>query len=87
MAEALAASCPSYLVHPTIPPISWAQNGEMITVILADGWKVSASIQAIKRVLLALESDQEPDPETRVVNEIVPLWQESLFVLVKVSGL
>ena len=43
-----------------------------------------ASIQAIKRVLLALESDQEPDPETRVVNEIVPLWQESLFVLVKV---
>lgn len=47
-----------------------------------------ASIQAIKRVLLALESDQEMDPkmdpETRVVNEIVPLWQESLFVLVKV---
>ena len=43
-----------------------------------------ASIQAIKRVLLALASDQEPDTETRVVNEIVPLWQESLFVLVKV---
>ena len=43
-----------------------------------------ASIQAIKRVLLALEADAEPVTETRVVNEIVPLWQESLFVLVKV---
>jgi len=51
MAEALAASCPSYLGHPTIPPISWAQNGEMITVILADGWKVSASIQAINTLM------------------------------------
>ncbi|MDP1904202.1 MAG: type-F conjugative transfer system secretin TraK [Pseudomonadota bacterium] len=43
-----------------------------------------ARVQAIKRVLLALESDKETDMETRVVNALVPLWQESLFVLVKV---
>jgi len=43
-----------------------------------------ARVQAIKRVLLVLESDKETGMETRVVNDHVPLWQESLFVLVKV---
>lgn len=41
-------------------------------------------IQAVKRVVLALEADKEASMETRAVNEIVPLWRESLFVLVKV---
>jgi conjugal transfer pilus assembly protein TraK len=41
--------------------------------------------QAIKRVLLALESsDDETDMESRATNELVPLWKEAMFVLVKV---
>lgn len=40
--------------------------------------------QAIKRVVLALESDEETDMESRAVNELVPLWKEAMFVLVKV---
>jgi hypothetical protein len=51
MAEALAASVPEHLGMPTIPPISWAQNGDIVTVILADGRKVSASIQEINQIM------------------------------------
>ena len=40
--------------------------------------------QQIKRQLLALQTDTEADTETRVINEIVPLWSEVLFVLTKV---
>lgn len=40
--------------------------------------------QAIKRVLLALESSDETDMESRATNELVPLWKEAMFVLVKV---
>jgi len=40
--------------------------------------------QAIKRVLLALESPDETDMESRAANELVPLWKEAMFVLVKV---
>ncbi|MEO1767693.1 TraK domain-containing protein [Thiobacter aerophilum] len=40
--------------------------------------------QAIKRVLLALESSDETDMESRVTNELAPLWKEAMFVLVKV---
>jgi hypothetical protein len=51
MAEALAASIPPHLGQPTTPPTSWAQDGETVTVILADGRKVSASIQAINALM------------------------------------
>lgn len=40
--------------------------------------------EAIKRVLLALESSGETDMESRTTNELVPLWKEAMFVLVKV---
>jgi len=40
--------------------------------------------QAIKRVLLALESSDETDMGSRETNELVPLWKEAMFVLVKV---
>jgi conjugal transfer pilus assembly protein TraK len=40
--------------------------------------------QAIKRVVMALDSVVESELETRVVNEVVPLWNEAMFVLVKV---
>lgn len=40
--------------------------------------------QAIKRVVLALESETEGDFDVRRSNEIVPLWKEAMFVLVKV---
>lgn len=40
--------------------------------------------QAIKRVLLALESSDVTDIESRVTNELVPLWKEAMFVLVRV---
>lgn len=40
--------------------------------------------QAIKKVVLALASEENGDLEVREVNEIVPLWEEALFVLVKV---
>lgn len=45
--------------------------------------KDSARSQAIKRVVLALDADGETDMESRVANELVPLWKEALFVLVK----
>ena len=34
-----------------MPPISWAQDGEIVTVILADGRKVSASIQDVNKLM------------------------------------
>lgn len=40
--------------------------------------------QAIKQVLLALESPEETEFETRKTNELVPLWKEAMFVLVKI---
>lgn len=46
--------------------------------------KDSARSQAIKRVVLALDADGEMDMESRVANELVPLWKEALFVLVKI---
>lgn len=46
--------------------------------------KDSARSQAIKRVVLALDADGETDMESRVANELVPLWKEALFVLVKI---
>ena len=51
MAFTLAASIPSYLGQPTTPPIAWAQVGEIVIVILADGRKVSASIQDINKLM------------------------------------
>ncbi|MCZ2150315.1 MAG: type-F conjugative transfer system secretin TraK [Bryobacterales bacterium] len=38
----------------------------------------------IKRVVLALDADGETDMESRTANELVPLWKEALFVLVKI---
>ncbi|MCC6143810.1 MAG: type-F conjugative transfer system secretin TraK [Candidatus Hydrogenedentes bacterium] len=46
--------------------------------------KDSARSQAIKRVVLALDADGEMDMESRVANELVPLWKEAMFVLVKI---
>jgi hypothetical protein len=51
MAEALAASIPPHLGQPTSPPISWAQVGDQVIVILADGRKASASIQDINALM------------------------------------
>lgn len=45
--------------------------------------KDSSRNTEIKRVLLALEADGETDVETREANELVPLWKDTLFVLVK----
>ena len=53
MATALAASIPPHLGKPTIPPIAWAQEGEILHVVLADGRKVSANIQAINELMFA----------------------------------
>ena len=42
-------------------------------------------VQAIKQTVLALESSDEADGvDVRETNELVPLWKEALFVLVKV---
>ncbi|MFZ5462570.1 MAG: TraK domain-containing protein [Pseudomonadota bacterium] len=46
--------------------------------------KDSARNLEIKRVVLALDADGETDMESRVANELVPLWKEALFVLVKI---
>jgi conjugal transfer pilus assembly protein TraK len=40
--------------------------------------------QAIKRVVLALDSEVDGDLDARTSNEIVPLWKEAMFVLVKI---
>lgn len=46
--------------------------------------KDSARNLEIKRVVLALDGDGETDMEVRAANELVPLWKEAMFVLVKV---
>lgn len=51
MAMALALNTPSHLGKPTAPPISWRQDGEIVIVVLADGRKVSASIQDINAIM------------------------------------
>jgi hypothetical protein len=51
MAEALAASTAPWLDKPTTPPISWAQTGDVISVVLADGRKVSATVQDVNALL------------------------------------
>lgn len=51
MAETLAANTQPWLGKPTVPPIAWAQNGEIVVVILADGRKVSANVQAINALV------------------------------------
>lgn len=38
----------------------------------------------IKRVVLALDADGETNMESRTANELVPLWKEAIFVLVKI---
>jgi hypothetical protein len=60
MATALAASIPPHLGQPTIPPISWAQNDDFVTVILADGRKVAASIQEINLLMFKQKIVAEP---------------------------
>ena len=51
MAEIIASHTPAHLGQPTIPPISWAQVGDQVIVILADGRKASASIQDINALM------------------------------------
>lgn len=46
--------------------------------------KDSARNLEIKRVVLALDADGETNMESRTANELVPLWKEALFVLVKI---
>lgn len=40
--------------------------------------------RTIKRIVLALDNDEDTEFETRKVNDVVPLWREAMFVLVKV---
>ncbi|WP_285615974.1 TraK domain-containing protein [Hydrogenophilus thermoluteolus] len=47
-------------------------------------WRDMARIQAIKRVIFALASDGAGDLDVRETNEVVPLWHEAMFVLVRV---
>jgi len=51
MATAFAASIPPHLGRLTTPPLDWHQEGEILTVILADGRKFSASIQEINALM------------------------------------
>ncbi len=51
MAEILASHTPAHLGQPTTPPISWAQTGDIVSVVLADGRKVKASIQEVNEIL------------------------------------
>jgi hypothetical protein len=60
MATALASSIPPRLGQPTLPPIAWAQAGEIITVILADGRKVSANIQEVNALMFAQNAAAKP---------------------------
>lgn len=43
-----------------------------------------ARVQAIKQTVLALESSDGAGVDMRETNELVPLWKEAMFVLVKV---
>ena len=51
MAMALALSIQPVHDRPTAPPLAWAQDGDKVTVILADGRKVSATIQEINTLM------------------------------------
>ncbi len=46
--------------------------------------KDSARNLEIKRVVLALDADGETEMDARAANELVPLWKEAMFVLVKI---
>jgi hypothetical protein len=72
MAEALAASIPPHLGKPTVPAIAWKQEGETVFVILADGRKVSASIQAINALMFtpAHVSSKEEAPAKTDLNAL-----------------
>ncbi|WP_055424338.1 MULTISPECIES: TraK domain-containing protein [Tepidiphilus] len=67
-------------------------DGPSDTIVIKGGgesgngrsWRDMARNQAIKRVLLALDSSDETDMASRTTNEVVPLWNEAMFVLVKV---
>ena len=64
MAHALAASIQPHLGQPTLPPRDWAQTGEIVTVILADGRKVSASISDINKLMFS-QGVQEEMPKSK----------------------
>jgi hypothetical protein len=53
LAYALAGGTPTHLGVPTLPPIRWAQNGDQVIVILADGRKISASIEKINELMFS----------------------------------
>jgi hypothetical protein len=62
LATALAASIPPYLDKPTIPPLDWHQEGDRVTVILADGRKVGAKIQEINELMFSQGVASSPKP-------------------------
>jgi len=62
MAETIASGTPQHLGQPTTPPISWAQTGDIITVVLADGRKVSSTVQAVNQILFKQINIDEPTP-------------------------
>jgi hypothetical protein len=68
-ATALAASQPSHLGQPTIPPLDWHQEGEILTVIMADGRKVSANIRDIN---VSLFDDGDPIRKSVGANGVRP---------------
>jgi hypothetical protein len=51
MAEAFAASIPPHLGQPTLPPLKWSQEGEIVHVVLADGRMFEASVQSINKIM------------------------------------
>jgi hypothetical protein len=65
MAEAFAASIPPHLGQPTIPPIKWRQEGEIVHVVLADGRMFEASIQEINHLMF----EQMIEPEVKTLNK------------------
>ena len=66
------------------PADSIVIKGKMLEPSDKRSGKDTARDQAIKRVLLALYADGETDLDSRTANDLVPLWKESLFVLVKI---
>ena len=60
LAYALAGGTPAHLGMPTLPPISWAQTGDLVIVVLADGRKVSASIQDINALMFTQDVASVP---------------------------
>lgn len=65
------------------PADSIVIKGQGSAAPVARPGKEMARTQAIKRVVLALESDRDGDTDARQLDQIVPLWSEVLFVLVK----